>query len=112
MRKENKLLASNLDRALKQAAVWAVAAVRLLARCISCYIQLHREYDELARLSYRSLREIGLSPHDVSAITGRPIWPRCWQSVRSCSNKRCRGSSLCIAECRRTETHFFDPKQS
>jgi uncharacterized protein YjiS (DUF1127 family) len=86
---------------LKQAALSAVASIRFLARCASCYMQLRCEYEELARLSYRSLRDIGLTPEDVAAITARPIWRRCWQSVRACPSKRCGAGSICMTECRR-----------
>lgn len=102
-------LGSELGGGLKQAALSAVAIVRLLARCASCYMQILREHDELASLSYRSLRDIGLSPQDVQALTQRPIWRRCWQSVRSCQNKRCLGSASCKAECRLSKTHPFGP---
>jgi uncharacterized protein YjiS (DUF1127 family) len=90
-----------LGDGLWQAALSAVASIRFLARCVSCYMQLRREYEELARLSYRSLRDIGLTPDDVAAITARQIWRRCWQSVRACPSKRCSAGSICMAECRR-----------
>jgi uncharacterized protein YjiS (DUF1127 family) len=102
---------SKLGDGVKQAGLSALASIRLLARCISCYTQLRREYDELERLSYRSLRDIGLTPNDVAFMTRRPIWRRCWRSVRSCPNKRCRGSSVCIADCRATRTPFSGPDE-
>jgi uncharacterized protein YjiS (DUF1127 family) len=92
---------SKLGDGLKQAALSAVASIRFLARCASCCMQLRHEYNELAQLSDRSLRDIGLTSFDAQVILQRPIWRRCWQSVRSCPNRRCRNSSTCIAECRR-----------
>ena len=83
---------------------------RLLARCISCYVQLRHEHNELARLGDHSLRDIGLSPHDVAVITKRPIWRRCWQSVLSCSRRRCRVNSQCVAECRLTTNTSFSAR--
>lgn len=102
MGNDESSLEAKLLRGLKLSTVLAVAAVRFLARYISCYMQTQHEYNELARLNHRSLRDIGLTPTDVAVMTRRPIWRRCWQSVRSCPNRRCRGSSMCIAECRRT----------
>jgi len=101
MRNRKSSAGAKLFRGLKLSALLAVAAVRFLARCISCYLQIHHECDELAQLNHRSLRDIGLTPTDVVMVTRQPIWRRCWQSVRSCPNQRCRSSSVCIAECRR-----------
>jgi uncharacterized protein YjiS (DUF1127 family) len=97
---------SKLGDGLKQAALSAVASIRFLARCVSCYMQLQHEYNELARLSDRGLRDIGLTPFDAQVILRRPIWRRCWQSVRSCPNKRCRNGSICMADCRLTKRQF------
>jgi uncharacterized protein YjiS (DUF1127 family) len=102
MRNDESSLEAKLFRGLKLAMLLAVTAARFLARYVSCYIQTQHEYNELARLNHQSLRDIGLSPTDVAVMTGRPIWRRCWQSVRSCPNRSCRASSLCVAECRRT----------
>jgi uncharacterized protein YjiS (DUF1127 family) len=106
MRNEKSSLGSNLGHSFNVATLRAVAAVRLLARCVTCYMQIRREYDELAQLGRRSLRDIGLTPYDVQVIVRRPIWRRCWQSVRACPNKRCPSSSICRADCRLIGTHF------
>jgi uncharacterized protein YjiS (DUF1127 family) len=110
MRKENSSLGSNPGRRLKAAALWAIAVARLLARCVSCYTQFQREHNELAQLGCQDLHDIGLTRYDVRFITRRPIWRHCWQSVRSCPNKRCRFSSICTAECRLTRTRFSGPR--
>jgi uncharacterized protein YjiS (DUF1127 family) len=65
-----------------------------------------KAHNELARLGDRGLRDIGLTPFDAQVILRRPIWRRCWQSVWSCPNKRCRNGSICMAECRLTKTQF------
>jgi uncharacterized protein YjiS (DUF1127 family) len=61
-----------------------VSGIRLMARFASCYVQTRRERNELSRLSYRSLRDIGLTTHDVEEILRRPILHRCWRSVNLC----------------------------
>jgi hypothetical protein len=65
-----------------------------------------KAYAELARLCDRGLRDIGLTPFDAQVILRRPIWHRCWQSARSCPNKRCRNGSICMADCRLAKTQF------
>lgn len=107
MRNAKTSLGSKVINGLKLGALWAVAGVRLLARCASCYMQLQQEYNELARMNDNNLRDIGLARHDVEVIVRRPIWRRCWQSVRSCPNKRCRSRTMCIAECRLTLNTSF-----
>ena len=42
-----------------------------MARFVSCYAQSCHERNELSRLSYRSLRDIGLTTHDVEEILRR-----------------------------------------
>jgi uncharacterized protein YjiS (DUF1127 family) len=73
-----------------------------MARFVSCYVQLCHERNGLSRLSYRLLRDIGLTTHDVEGILRRPILRRCWRSVNMCETKRCRDSIVCMAECRVT----------
>ena len=82
--------------------VTVVAGFRLMARCVSCYLQIQHERNELARRSRESLRDIGMTPQDVDVLIRRPIWRRCWQSVRMCPDSRCRGRIICAAECRLT----------
>jgi uncharacterized protein YjiS (DUF1127 family) len=83
-----------------QAAVKLVSGIRLMARFVSCYVQTVLERNELSRLSYRSLRDIGLTTHDVEGILRQPILHRCWRSVNLCETERCRNSIICMAECR------------
>jgi uncharacterized protein YjiS (DUF1127 family) len=85
-----------------QAPLKLVSGIRLMARFVSCYMQTVRERNELSRLSYRSLRDIGLTAHDVEGILRRPILHRCWRSVNMCETKRCWNSIVCMAECRVT----------
>ena len=59
-----------------------------------------REQNELLRLSHRSLRDIGLTTHDVEQILRRPILHRCWRSVNLCEIQRCQNSIICMADCR------------
>lgn len=92
---------------IRKTAMRVVARLRLLARCVSCYLQVQRSRNELARLDYQSLRDIGLSRYDTKVIIPRPIWRYCWRSVRSCPNERCRSSKICIAECRTTFNIFL-----
>ena len=54
-----------------QAAFKLVSGIRLMARFVSCYVQSCHERNELSRLSYRSLRDIGLTTHDVEEILRR-----------------------------------------
>jgi uncharacterized protein YjiS (DUF1127 family) len=89
-----------------RAAFKFVSGFRLMARFVSCYVQTVHERNELSRLSYRSLRDIGLTTHDVEEILRRPIMRRCWRSVNSCKTDRCRNSIICIADCRVTP-HLF-----
>lgn len=91
---------ATVHNGLKQAAMRAVAGARLFARCVSCYVQLWHEHNELARLNYHRLRDIGLTPSEVEEIIRGPIWRRCWRCVRSCPNQRCLASTRCIADCR------------
>ena len=42
-------------------AIKLVSGIRLMARFASCYVQTRRERNQLSRLSYRSLRDIGLT---------------------------------------------------
>jgi uncharacterized protein YjiS (DUF1127 family) len=80
--------------------VRALSWTRLLARCISCYLQILKEHDELGRLSERSLQDIGLRPQDVETIMRRPTWSRCWQWVHSCRREQCHATIVCKARCR------------
>jgi uncharacterized protein YjiS (DUF1127 family) len=73
---------------------------------ISCYVQIIHERDELSRLSYRSLRDIGLTTHDVEGILRRPILHNCWRSVNMCETERCRDSIICMADCRQIPHRF------
>jgi uncharacterized protein YjiS (DUF1127 family) len=89
-----------------QAALKLVSGIRLMARFASCYVQTRRERNELLRLSHRSLRDIGLTTHDVEQILRRPILHRCWRSVNLCEIERCQNSIICMADCRVTP-HLF-----
>jgi uncharacterized protein YjiS (DUF1127 family) len=89
-----------------QAAFKLVSGIRLMARFVSCYVQTVHERNELWRLDYRSLRDIGLTTDDVEKILRRPIMRRCWRSVNSCKTDRCRNSIICIADCRVTPRLF------
>jgi uncharacterized protein YjiS (DUF1127 family) len=93
---------SNMTSVVAHAAFKLVSALRLMARFVSCYMQTIHERNELSRLSYRSLRDIGLTTDDVESILRRPILHRCWRSVNKCETKRCRNSIVCMAECRVT----------
>ena len=79
--------------------VRAVSWSRLLARCISCYLQILKEHDELRQLSRRSLQDIGLTPQDVETIMRRPTLSRCWQWVHSCRRNQCHATIVCKARC-------------
>jgi uncharacterized protein YjiS (DUF1127 family) len=89
-----------------QAAFKFLSGIRSMARFVSCYVQIRQERNELSRLSYRSLRDIGITKHDVEEILRRPIMRRSWRSVNSCKTDRCRNSIICIADCRVTP-HLF-----
>jgi uncharacterized protein YjiS (DUF1127 family) len=102
MRNQKGPARAKLFEVLKRAIRLPVAAARFLSRCISCYAQFQHEYNELAQLDDLGLRDIGLSPTDVAVITRQPTWRRCWQSVRSCPNRRCRSRPVCKTECRRS----------
>lgn len=102
MRDEKHSVGATLVEGVKRPTRLAVAVLRFLARCISCYMQIHHECEELAQLNHRGLRDIGLTSTDVAVMTRQPIWRRCWQSVRSCPNRRCHDSSVCMTECRQT----------
>jgi len=97
---------SKMTGVVAQAAFKLVSGIRLMARFASCYVQTHRERNELSRLSHRSLRDIGLTTHDVEQILRRPILHRCWRSVNLCEIERCRNSIICMADCRVTP-HLF-----
>lgn len=77
-----------------------------MARFVSCYVQTVRERNELSRLSYRSLRDIGLTTHDVEGILRRPILRRCWCSVNMCEIERCQDSIICMKDCRQIPRPF------
>ena len=62
-----------------------------MARFVSCYVKTVHERNELSRLDYRSLRDIGLTMHDAEGILRRPILHNCWLSVNMCETERCRG---------------------
>ncbi len=83
-----------------QAAFKFVSGFRLMARFVSCYAQTVHERNELSRLSCRSLRDIGLTTHDVERILRRPILRRCWRSVNMCEIERCQDSITCMTDCR------------
>ena len=53
-----------------QAAFKFLSGIRLMARFVSCYVQIRQERNELSRLSYRSLRDIGLTKHDLKKSCG------------------------------------------
>jgi uncharacterized protein YjiS (DUF1127 family) len=89
-----------------QAALKLVSGIRLMARFVSCYVQTVHERNELSRLDYRSLRDIGLTTRDVEWILRRPTLHRCWRSVNMCETKRCGKSVVCMAECLETPHPF------
>ena len=94
--------AFKLVSGIRLLARFLVSGIRLLARFVSCYVQTVHERNELSWLSDRSLRDIGLTTHDVEQILRRPILHRCWRFVNMCETKRCRNSIVCMAECRVT----------
>jgi uncharacterized protein YjiS (DUF1127 family) len=89
-----------------QAAFKFVSGFRLMARLVSCYVKTVHERNELSRLDYRSLRDIGLTRHDVEGILRRPILHNCWRSVNMCETERCRNSIICMADCRQIPHPF------
>jgi uncharacterized protein YjiS (DUF1127 family) len=91
---------SKMTGIVAQAAFKFVSGFRLMARFVSCYVQTVHERNELSRLSYRSLRDIGLTTHDVEGILRRPILHNSWRSVNMCEIERCRDSIICMTNCR------------
>jgi uncharacterized protein YjiS (DUF1127 family) len=89
-----------MREALRQSVHAAATMLRLIARCLRCYLQIRQEQSELARLSGRSLRDIGLTTYDVATDARQPVWQRCWHSVRSCHREPCHRNVACLAECR------------
>ena len=77
-----------------------VSGFRLMARFVSCYVRTVHERNELSRLDYRSLQDIGLTTHDVEGILRRPILHKCWRSVNMCEIERCQDSIICMTDCR------------
>ena len=71
-----------------------------MARFVSCYVQTVHERNELSRLDYRSLQDIGLTTHDVEWILRRPILHRCWRFVNMCETERCRNGVIRMKDCR------------
>jgi len=100
MLRDTSSLQSNIAGVVAQAAFKLVSGIRLMARFARCYVQTRREQNELLRLSHRSLRDIGLTTHDVEGILRRPILHRCWRSVNLCEIERCQNSIICMADCR------------
>jgi uncharacterized protein YjiS (DUF1127 family) len=97
---------SNVMGVVAQAAFKLVSAIRLMARFVSCYVKAVHERNELSRLDYRLLRDIGLTTHDVEGILRRPILHNCWRSVNTCEIERCRDSIICMTDCRLTPHPF------
>jgi uncharacterized protein YjiS (DUF1127 family) len=97
---------SNMMGVVAQAALKLVSGLRLMARFVSCYVQIIHERNELSRLSYRSLRDIGLTTHDVEGILRRPILHNCWRSVNMCEIERCQDGIICMTDCRLTPHPF------
>jgi uncharacterized protein YjiS (DUF1127 family) len=89
-----------------QAAFKFVSGFRLMARFVSCYVKTVHERNELSRLDYRSLRDIGLTAHDVEGILRRPILHNCWRSVNMCEIERCQDGIICMTDCRLTPHPF------
>jgi uncharacterized protein YjiS (DUF1127 family) len=100
MLRDTSSLQSNIAGVVAQAAFKLVSGIRLMARFASCYVQTRREQNELLRLSHRSLRDIGLTTHDVEGILRRPILHKCWRSVNMCEIERCQDSIICMTDCR------------
>ena len=71
------------DNVLRQSVPQAATTLRLIMRCIRCYIQTRNEQRELSGLSHRSLRDIGLTEYDIAMDIQRPMWRRCWRRVHS-----------------------------
>ena len=93
---------SKMTGVVAQTAFKLVSSIRLMARFVSCYVRTVHERNELSRLDYRSLQDIGLTTHDVEGILRRPILHKCWRSVNMCETERCRNSIVCMADCRVT----------
>jgi uncharacterized protein YjiS (DUF1127 family) len=80
--------------------VRAVSWTKLVARCVSCYLKVLDEHNELRQLSGHSLQDIGLRLQDVETIVLRPKWSRCWRWVHSCQRNQCHAIFICKAGCR------------
>jgi len=76
------------------------AGMRVFLRSLSCYRQTQRERDFLLAMDRRALRDVGLTADDVASIARSLHWRQCWRWVRSCPLDRCKGSAICINECR------------
>jgi uncharacterized protein YjiS (DUF1127 family) len=67
------------DDILRQSVPRATATLRLIARCIRCYIQMRHEQYELSECGYHAFRDIGLTEYDVAMETRQGVWRRCWR---------------------------------
>ena len=74
------------DNVLRQSVPQAATTLRVIMRCIRCYIQMRNEQRELSGLSDHSLRDIGLTEYDVAMDVQRPVLRRCWQRAHSGPN--------------------------
>jgi uncharacterized protein YjiS (DUF1127 family) len=106
MLKDTTSSLSNMMGVVAQAALKLVSGLRLMARFVSCYVKAVHERNELSRLDYRLLRDIGLTTHDVEGILRRPILHNCWRSVNTCEIERCRDSIICMTDCRQMPHPF------
>jgi len=61
MHRDSTSQQSKMTGIVAKVAIKLVSGIRLMARFASCYVQTRRERNQLSRLSYRSLRDIGLT---------------------------------------------------
>jgi uncharacterized protein YjiS (DUF1127 family) len=52
----------------RRSAVWQLGAA------VARWLQREREAEELARLDWRELKDVGLTPADVHMILSKPFW--------------------------------------
>jgi len=69
------------DNVLRHSVPGAATMLRLITRCIRCYIQTRKEQRELSRFGYHGLRDIGLTEYDVAMDARQAVWRQCWRRV-------------------------------
>jgi uncharacterized protein YjiS (DUF1127 family) len=67
------------DDILRHPVPRATSTLRLIARCIRCYVQARSEQRELSAFGHHALRDIGLTEYDVAMETRQAVWQRCWR---------------------------------